>query len=691
MTTHLEPTTTSTESIATPRPLFPHPVEWSHRPALDGTRALAVYLVLAFHAGVTAFEGGFIGVDVFFVLSGYLMTNVLLAEADRTGTIRLRRFYARRARRLLPAAVVTIIATAALLLLVVPLAERLRLIDDAQASLLYVANWEYVLSATDYFASEDAASPFLHFWSLSLEEQYYVFFPLLLIGMLAVARRLGRVTILPIVLGGLALASVGAQLYWQSRDPIRAYYGTDARLYQILAGAVLATVFVLRPHLRRDRGFHGLMAAASVVGLVFLSTSIVGLDPSGRGFLATAGSLLLIAGLEGDDRSPAGSVLQLPSLTYLGAISYGTYLWHWPVIVVLRRLLELEPWVLLALVVPLSTGLAALSYQLLETPIRRSRRLDPRPLLMALGGLAISVIAAFVIVPPILQSEARPQTTSEAATFAGVGDLGSEPVPTGIDYRALAGDRPPFPTCGVDDPEQCTIVDGAGAHVLLVGDSHARMMIPTFQRAAEDNGLTFSVNVTPSCTWQIGLQNTLRPIEERARCEASRAAWYRDTLPQLDPDVVVFVSLARDGEGATPGQMVPDDETLQDLTLPEMIEVLSARTVELVAAEGRRIVIVEPVPRASFNVLDCLSGARVVIDCAFAVDPGPPSEQIYRDLAAAEQTVTTVDLDRLLCPDHPICLPIIDDIVVRRDGSHITSAFAESLADPVWAAIDQSQ
>ena len=176
-------------------------------------RTLAVYLVVLFHAGLGWIDGGFIGVDLFFVLSGFLVTIVIVSEIDRTGTLRLSSFYARRVRRLLPAAAVVVVATAFVYVLVAPVSERLSLVRDAQSALLYVANWNFLAQSGDYFAADADKSPFLHFWSLAIEEQYYVFFPVLL---LLLTRRGRRWTVG--VLAALCAASVLAQLVWAQVD-----------------------------------------------------------------------------------------------------------------------------------------------------------------------------------------------------------------------------------------------------------------------------------------------------------------------------------------------------------------------------------------------------------------------------------------------------------------------------------------
>src|SRR3954452_20659347 len=165
-------------------------MSWSHRPALDGVRTIAVYLVVLFHSGLSVADGGFIGVDVFFVLSGFLITNVLLDDVDDCGRIRFGRFYARRIRRLLPAALAVIAATCLLFLALTTVVRRLPLVRVAQSALLYVANWRFLHEQNDYFATTGVdKSPFLHFWSLGIEEQFYVVFPLLLLGLIWAGRR----------------------------------------------------------------------------------------------------------------------------------------------------------------------------------------------------------------------------------------------------------------------------------------------------------------------------------------------------------------------------------------------------------------------------------------------------------------------------------------------------------------------
>ena len=274
---------------------------WGYRPALDGLRCLAVYMVVVFHAGVAEMSGGFVGVDVFFVLSGFLVTKVI-CEARRTGRFTFAQFYARRVRRLLPAAIVAVIGICAASVLVQPRGARISMLGDAQASMLYIANWHFLGEATNYFADPVEQSPFLHFWSLAVEEQFYFGFPLLLVALTVSTRRTGRSVIVPVGLGVVLLLSLVAQIRFAASSEPRAYYGTDARLYQLLAGALLAVL--LRPA-HRKRGTAMVVATgAMLIGVVVVASSIFDVAPTTRGIVATAFTVGAIIAVEAAPTTP---------------------------------------------------------------------------------------------------------------------------------------------------------------------------------------------------------------------------------------------------------------------------------------------------------------------------------------------------------------------------------------------------
>ena len=399
-------------------------MSWGYRPQLDGLRSVAVYLVVLFHAQAVRFQGGFIGVDLFFVLSGFLVTTVIVAEVDERDRFSLGGFYARRVRRLLPAAVVAIAVTCLVQLLVATEPTRLAMVRDAQAALLYVANWQFIADADDYFGNGIDGSPFLHYWSLSIEEQFYIVYPLVLFAVLVRARWSRRRV--AVLLAALAGASAVWQVVAAGSDVNYAYYATQTRIYQPLVGCVLALVVWDLTHRseRSDRSDGdaprswrgaGALAALGTVGVLALATDLVDVSQSARGLLCTVAAGAAVVGVVLAPRSATSWVLSLSWPRYLGQISYGTYLWHWPVLLVLAEVFEVRPLVLAALAAAIATGLAALSYQVLETPIRRAKPLGRVPWPVVASGLALSLVVAALVVPTVLESDQRPALTASGA------------------------------------------------------------------------------------------------------------------------------------------------------------------------------------------------------------------------------------------------------------------------------------
>ena len=669
-----------------------------HRPALDGVRAVAVYLVLLFHSGWSAAGGGFIGVDVFFVLSGFLITTVLFDDIDDTGRIRFGRFYARRARRLLPAAVVTVTATSVVFLAIAGVIERLPLVRDAQSALLYVANWHFLHAQNDYFATGVSKSPFLHFWSLGIEEQFYVVYPLLLLLLMWAGRRRRWVP-----LAGLAVLfvlSVVAQVHWASADPNHAYYGTDARAYQLLAGGLLACG--LRMSRRRPTPAVGEAAAvAGLAAVVVLGSRWVGLGVSGRGMAAAAAATLLIGGLVVAERGRTAALLSRRTPAYLGRISYSTYLWHWPVILVIGRFVRVPPIALAVAAGLIATGLASLSYELLEMPVRRSAALDRFRWATVGAGVGVCALVAAAVVPPVLNSPRRPLVQASRTAVRLQTPIHSGPVaattpvrahghrarvPKGLDWAAMANDQGQQRTCDSSAPQRCIVVRGTGPHVLLVGDSHARMIAPALIALAREHGFTLSLNVISGCPWQAQETNLSRPPSEQAACTAARDVWYRTVLPKLHPDVVILADYARDDNaiyGHTLTRTGGSNETLHQMILNTTNETL-ARITKL----GIRAVIVKDIITSSFDPLACLSEATYLDQCDVPVPLTPPISDSFYDAATVRFAgVSTIDLNPIVCPGAPVCAPMIGRINVWRNVNHYSTKILVHFRAKIWAAL----
>jgi peptidoglycan/LPS O-acetylase OafA/YrhL len=408
-----------------------------YRPGLDGLRALAVTAVLLYHAQLGWAGGGFVGVDVFFVLSGFLITALLLHERRTTGAVRLGRFWAARARRLLPAAVVVIVV--ALFVSATWHPEDLRLLrGDALASLLYVNNWHQVVAHRSYFAAAGRPSLLQHYWSLAVEEQFYLLWPpLVALGMRGWRRR--RVA-------GVALAGAGASfllmvvLFDPRHDPSRVYYGTDTRAMPILLGAALACAWPalgrVRPVGRDARALIDVtgLAGLAVLGYVVLRWHDYDTFVYRGGLLLVAVAAAALVAAAAHPASRVSSLLSGRPLVWLGRRSYGVYLWHWPVMALSRPDIDvhLSAWLLVPAQVAVTLALAEASYRWVEMPIRtRVAQRRVRALLASLelgrralsigtaAGLAVLLVATLTAWPvPRARVFLRSNESAQAATPA---------------------------------------------------------------------------------------------------------------------------------------------------------------------------------------------------------------------------------------------------------------------------------
>lgn len=655
-----------------------------HRPHLDGLRTVAVYLVVAHHAGLGRFSGGFIGVDVFFVVSGYLVTQLLRRDLAASGAIDLRRFYARRVRRLLPAAAVVLVATAVVFTVVGSPAEWGDAEDAMRAAALYVSNWFFLARATDYFAADIAANPVLHFWSLAVEEQFYILWPLVLLGLHRLARSTRNPTrALQAAVAVGAAVSLGAALRLADHHLDRAYFGTDTRAYQLFAGALLALSPGVLVRLRRV-GPTGLVPAVSVLALALLglaSTSFVDLGPIQRGAVTTAITVAVLATLDAAPSGIAARILSLPPVVYLGRISYGTYLWHWLVVVVLARETELGHRSTFAITVVVATGLASLSFQVLEHPVRSWQLLDRQRVPVIAGGLALSILVGLVAVPAVFD-RATPSSTritaadddrTPRATSAG----------SALDWRAAQQEVAELPVCSGASLATCTVVAGTGPKVLLVGDSHARMYRSMLEGVAERRGLQLSIAAMPTCGWIDGAWAAMSAPD----CKKAQEQWFGPVMEGLDPDIVILAHRVLDDPGSP--TILAGDGTgfvkTGTAAFDELVESRTRATVGALRDQGRKVVIIEPIPQPRDDQEDplvCLSREEGLDACRFVTGRQPRAEErLDRQLDAEDDGVWSIDLDGAVCPYLPICDPVIDSMIVRRDRTHLTLTFAESLSE----------
>jgi len=438
------------------RPAVPTPVETpvpdappegpslSYMPALDGVRAFAVLGVMAFHSGVPFLPAGFLGVDAFFVLSGFLITSLLLGEWAKSAGIGLRRFWARRARRLLPALLVVIVFVAVYARFAVPAGTYPGLRGDALSALFYAANWHFIAVGGNYFVQTGPVSLLTHTWSLAIEEQFYVLWPLIVLGLLRLTRSL-RVLLGVCVVGALASALEMALLYRPDADPTRLYYGTDTHAQCLLVGAALAVGLALVAERRQTVGgpagwaasgagartASGLLGVGGAVATAVLwwRGSYTGSFLWRGGFLVAAVSTAaVLACVVTSARSPLSRLLSLLPLRFIGRISYGLYLWHFPLFQWLDAgRTGLTGYPLFGVRCAATAAVATWSFYFIERPIRHGDLLRRWRAWVATPA-AVAGVAAVVV-----------------ATTAGVGSVGAavsapappRPAPTGIPLGGL--------------------------------------------------------------------------------------------------------------------------------------------------------------------------------------------------------------------------------------------------------------
>ncbi len=627
----------------------------SYQPALDGIRALAVAAVLAYHAGLPWARGGFLGVDAFFVLSGYLITSLLLVEWRNSGAIALTAFWARRARRLLPALFLMLIGVGGYALIFAEPGEMAKLRGDALATIGYVANWRPIFTEQSYFDQFSIPSPLRHTWSLAIEEQWYAFWPLLLLLLLSL-RRGSLGTLLVVALGMIAgSAFLMGWLHGVGDGISRVYYGTDTRAQSLLAGALLAMLLLrygpLRARLAGQMLQLAALACAVYIGWTWVTTSDDSIFLYHGGFLILAVAVaVVIAAAVQPQGGLLGRALSLPPLRGLGLISYGVYLWHWPVYLVLTP--DRTGWDgygLLAARVLVTLAIAVASYHLIEMPIRRGAFRQWRASWTLAPAAAVVLAVALVFM-----------TRGGAPTLA----VSTEP-PLPIASSVLAS--------AVNGADTAAV---APVRVLVVGDSVAFTMAQGLQRGES--------------TWDLSIWNTgrlgcgiLRADEQFFQgewvaqdelCKDWPSRW-RSYVDVFQPDVVVVLvgawdtyDLEVEGRLLEFGTAEGDAYALSELN--EAVDVLSSG--------GAKVVLLTvPYPGRRDLGLD-VGGARV--------DPARVDRlnDLYREIARQRLgQVTVLDLNRFLSPAGGNA-DVSDGTDMRSDELHFTTEGADVIA--AWLA-----
>ncbi|MFC7400966.1 acyltransferase family protein [Citricoccus sp. GCM10030269] len=673
------------------------------RPDVQGLRAIAVGVVLIYHAGVPLMPGGYVGVDVFFVISGFLITGLLLKELRDNGRINLAGFYARRARRILPAAVVVLAVTGVLSLLLLPRTRWDEIGTQIVSGAFFVVNWVLAGSEADYLQEGSAASPLQHFWTLAVEEQFYLLWPLLLVLAAVLARRRrsrlrGWVTAALLV---ISVPSLVYAVYYTAVEPGPAYFATTTRMYELAIGAFVA-VFATRlaglpSRLAVLLGWAGLGCIVAAAVLYTSGTPF----PGAAALLPTLGAAaVIVAGLGGRDGIGVGRLLSTTPMTWVGDLSYSWYLWHWPLVVLAGEAFGGLSVPAGVAVVGLSVVPAWLSYRYLERPYMSWRAVKPngRAIRLGLAGMT----AASLVGVGLMTIQPQP-AQGPTATIATVQDedgqqrtvelYGAEALdvdPTvglvenaGGGFTPLAEDAhediPEVPQegCHVHGPESdarvCSYGDqDAETTVALVGDSHAMHLIPALRRVIEKRGLRLESYTKSACPLSTEIIRDTQHGGENLHCHE----WGENVMNRLEenqPDLVLISSsrhTAPDGGPYAHGAAAAW-QRLRDAGLP--------------------LGVILDVPRPDFDVPECVVKNEDSLDaCAVPRDEALEKSGLPEQLEALDMVddVPSVDLSARLCPEE-VCSPVIGGVLLYRDSHHITATYARTLAPHLERALEE--
>jgi peptidoglycan/LPS O-acetylase OafA/YrhL len=666
----------------------------SARTDIQVLRALAVAGVVLNHLFPNRLTGGYLGVDIFFVISGFLITSHLVSELERDDHVALGGFYARRARRLLPASLTVLAVCAVATVTWIPQTRWPQIMDEILASGLYFQNWQLVASAQDYFTSAQTPSPVTHFWSLSVEEQFYLVWPVLTFAVWWLAGRAGgagpvpaaavRRRVLAAALGVLGLASMAFSVWALRSHPEAAYFVTPGRVWEFAVGGVLGTF----PALRRIPGWLAVPGWAAMVGSMWFFGDDAGV-PGLMTLIPVAGCALVIRAGAGSGGRPVPLALRGP--VWVGDISYSIYLWHWPLIIFAPYALArpMTPALGLALLV-VTLGLSQLSARFIERPLRTAPVLVNRHSAVTLVGAGVCMAllggaAAYVpttVAGNLEEVQARLESLLEDGGPCVGAPAASRSCPDSHKLTIANSDlvnivnSPYLPkwggTCQVEpeDPQPAPCAFGvpreaAERRIALVGDSHAGHWASALDVVARERAWNVTMEVKSSCLPTPGDSHAGWATEPMI---VSCKSWGDDVRAELsdDPaiDVIVMSGISRAYTSAD-----------ADGTVAQLRQLWA----QWVRAGKRVVVLADPPDLGRGPLPECLAGASSTQDPCAARTRDVLTPDPLVEAASGQDGVTLVDLTDVMC-DSRRCHAVVGGIPVYGDDSHLLQYFARTMA-----------
>ena len=680
---------------------------------IQGLRTIAVGAVVLFHLWPLRLAGGFVGVDVFFVISGFLITGHLLREVNQTGSIRLGRFWSRRIARLLPDSFLVLLVVAVATFVIVPKDQWTDYFSQIRASALYFENWQLAWDSVDYMAMDSQPTAVQHYWSLSVEEQFYAVWPLLIVLALFVVKRFAPMykahTVLLILLSAVVAASLWYSIVATNRQQSWAYFASFTRVWEFAAGGIVAlTASLVGRQALGSLGaaLAGWMGVALIIWSAFAYSGAT-MFPGYAALIPVVGTMLVLYFGNSTSAWSPKAFLSLRPMVWIGGISYAVYLWHWPLVVMVPFVTGHQLTAFAKIAIGIATlVLAQISTKFVEDPMRRGRLLGipSRAFAFAIVGAIIFVgitgigswqLAREKEIAELAVSERIAQPCIGPSALDPTNGCG-DPMGTGeylVTPEAVAtqNEDVPFKECQVgirtSDVIECVLgVDPSEAtrHLMLVGDSHATQWAPGLSEAAHEHVWTVDTFMKSSCP--LTLSRRVLNSEQTSEAGDSCEAWSTEVLErvkQSDADTVVLTSYQSAYEWAERTDVSGYGDPVDGF----------AAVFAQIADTGKDVVVIKAVPRtAGGPVPGCLlSNSRTLESCGLLRKDALPEDYMAAAVEKLDRPdVRIVDLDDQFC-DHTWCYPVVGDVVVYRDYSHLAPDYAKLLMPWVLPALEGAQ
>jgi len=640
------------------------------RPDIQGLRALAVLVVVLYHAGLDSFGGGYIGVDIFFVISGYLITGILIREIEDSERINFIRFYARRIRRLLPAVTIVILSTAILAFVLLSPLEQRELAPSMLFTSLYTSNLWFAFESTDYLAGDVHNNPLLHTWSLSVEEQFYLIWPLILLYAFRFGTTNNLRSRMSAVMIGVIVISFASSIFLIDREQAWAFFGSPFRAWEFAIGGLIyliATKISIKSALKND--------LILLTGLAIISLAVIFFDdqtkfPGYAALVPVLGTVLIIFAGTGK-QGKTSNLFLLPGVQTLGNLSYSWYLWHWPVIVFPTILIGNLSLMERLFCVLISLVLAWITYTFIENPIRFNKALSAstaKSVLFGLLLLALGVGSAFA-----LRAVAKSTlNTPEQAELLNIRK----------DLPFVYKDKchSPFETVNI---KECTYGDKDSTKtIMLFGDSHAAQWFPALEEVATDQNYKLLSHTKSACpAWNVSVYNSAlaRPYEE---CNLWRNNIF-ELANQVKPDIIIignshkYVSTSQYGISKTQWSTGMED------------------TLNVLAKTGAKIITIRDTPWPGYDIPTCISRAlwrnQNTSVCDFTRDNSVDTlvYEMEKNIAQKFENTQILDLTEVVC-DATNCKSTISNKITYRDLNHLTTNTAKYMTPTIKNAVQNT-